>query len=70
MATALTEEERALLEQTLDAFATAADVQDYRAALALFERAAPIVRERPAGCRRVRSDFNQRRAPGQMELGA
>lgn len=64
----LTEGQRELLERTLDAFATAADLQDYRGALALYEKAASIVRARPAGTRRLRSDFNQRRASSQLDL--
>lgn len=69
MATRLNEAGRELLERTLDAFASATDAQDYSEALRLYERAVSLVRERPAGERRVRSDFNQaRRDPAQMDL--
>lgn len=70
----LTEGQRELLERTLDALALAAGEKDpmqRHHALRLYETAVALVRERPAGSRRIRSDFNRpRRNTAQLEIGA
>lgn len=66
----LTDSERELIERALDALASAPSLADYNDALRLYEKAVCVVRERPAGTRRVRSDFNQRRRiVAQLEIG-
>lgn len=57
----LSNAERAAVEQALDELALAATMTPRLSRL--YERAAAIVRERPVGTRRVRSDFNGRRVP-------
>lgn len=59
----LSETERELIERALDTMAAAmgSDAQARHEALMVYERAVTLVRERPPGARRLRSDFNQRR---------
>jgi hypothetical protein len=62
----ITEKQRAILEHALD---TASEhLPERSVAQKEFARAIAIVRERPAGQRRVRSDFNQKRKTAQQEL--
>lgn len=66
----LTEPERELLERALDALALADHQSERHDALLLYRRAVAVVRDRPEGHRRVRSDNGTRRTGPQLEPGA
>ncbi len=64
----ITEKQRAVLEEALDCMMLGVSMQEWPACSVKYEKAIAIVREKPAGQRRVRSDFNTKRPTPQMEL--
>jgi hypothetical protein len=66
----LTDAHRELIERALDAMALRARCREKPTFRELrdYERAVALVRERPAGERRLRSDFNGLRSTAQTEI--